>query len=178
MKRFSKAAWIRSHHLYLEWKFKLLAGKFAWGVKAKLAGHCQQTFENKKFVDITRQCFASLPEVNFPTNNLNFQIQVIFLNLFYLSLNYDFYLFSVRTETKKGPCALKKWIHLRFCQMHDLLVWRFKISSDEPELDFSGSSRAELWRFRAEPSRAGALQFSSWNRAEIFFCQEKVYSRS
>ena len=33
---------------------------------------CQQTFENKKFVDITQQCFASLPQVNFPANNLNF----------------------------------------------------------------------------------------------------------
>ena len=30
-------AWIWSHHLYLQWKFKLLAGKFTWGTKAK---HC------------------------------------------------------------------------------------------------------------------------------------------
>ena len=41
------------------------------------------------FVDITQQCFALLPQVNFPGNNLNFQwrwwgwIQAIFLNLFY-----------------------------------------------------------------------------------------------
>jgi hypothetical protein len=28
--------------------------------------------ENKKFVDITQQCFALLPQVNFPANNLNF----------------------------------------------------------------------------------------------------------
>jgi hypothetical protein len=27
--------------------------------------------ESKKFVDITQQCFASLPQVNFPANNLN-----------------------------------------------------------------------------------------------------------
>ena len=39
-------------------------------------------------------------------------------------------------------------------------------TSDEPEPEFSSSSRAELWRFRAEPSRAGALQFPSWNRAD------------
>jgi hypothetical protein len=38
----------------------------------KIAGRCQQTFEIKKFVDITQQCFALLPEVNFPANNLNF----------------------------------------------------------------------------------------------------------
>ena len=27
---------------------------------------------NKKFVDITQQCFALFPQVNFPANNLNF----------------------------------------------------------------------------------------------------------
>ena len=42
-KRFKKIAWIQSHHL--QWKFKLWAGKFAWGVKAKHSGCCQQTFE-------------------------------------------------------------------------------------------------------------------------------------
>ena len=30
-------AWIWSHHLHLQWKFKLWAGKFTWGDKAK---HC------------------------------------------------------------------------------------------------------------------------------------------
>ena len=29
-------------------------------------------FDNKKFVDITQQSFALLPQVNFPANNLNF----------------------------------------------------------------------------------------------------------
>ena len=37
-------------------------------------------------------------------------------------------------------------------------------SSDEPELEFSGSSQAMKF-----PSRAGALLFSSWNRAEPKF---------
>ena len=36
-----------------------------------IAGHCQQTFETKKFVEITQQCFALLPQVNLPGNNLN-----------------------------------------------------------------------------------------------------------
>ena len=35
-------------------------------------GRCQQTFELKKFVDITQQYFALLPQVSFPTNNLDF----------------------------------------------------------------------------------------------------------
>ena len=37
-----------------------------------IAGHCQQTFENKQFVDITQQCFALLAQVKFPAHNLNF----------------------------------------------------------------------------------------------------------
>ena len=36
-KRFKKIAWIGSHHLQLQWKFKLWIGKFAWCVIAK---HC------------------------------------------------------------------------------------------------------------------------------------------
>ena len=40
--------------------------------------------------------------------------------------------------------------------------------SDGFELEFFGLSEPELWRFRLERARAGALQFSSWNRAEIF----------
>ena len=48
-------------------------------------------FENKKFDDITQQCFALLPQVNFPSHNLNFhwldRIQAIFLNLSYFIAN-------------------------------------------------------------------------------------------
>ena len=86
------------HHLH--WIFKLWAGKFAWVGKAK---HCwvlstnywkhQQIFENKKFVDISQQCFALLPQVTFPAHNLNFhwrwrwwdRIQAIIWNLFYFN---------------------------------------------------------------------------------------------
>ena len=72
--------------IHLQWKFKLWAGKFAWGVKGK-------SIVFKSLFDITRQCFALLPRVNFPVNNLNFhwrwrwqdQIQAIFLNLFYFN---------------------------------------------------------------------------------------------
>ena len=67
---FLKVAWIRSHHLHLQQKFKLWAGKFAEHVKAK---HCwDKLLKTKKFVDITQQCFALLPKVNFSANNLNF----------------------------------------------------------------------------------------------------------
>jgi hypothetical protein len=41
------------------------------GVKAKHC--CPQTFEYTKFVDNDQQCFAFLPQANFPAHNLNFQ---------------------------------------------------------------------------------------------------------
>ena len=41
-------------------------------------------------------------------------------------------------------------------------------ASDEFELKFSKLSQAELKRFRAESSGAGAFQFSSWNELTIF----------
>ena len=47
-------------------KIQIMGGKVYLRCKGK-------TFENKKFVDITQQCFALLPQVNFPGNNLNFQ---------------------------------------------------------------------------------------------------------
>ena len=61
--------------------------------KQNIAGHCQQTFEYKQFVDITKQGFASTLQVNFPAHNLNFHwrwrwsdwIQAIFLNIFYFT---------------------------------------------------------------------------------------------
>ena len=49
------------------------------------------SFESKKFVDNTQQCFAFTPQAKFPAHNLNFHwkwrwwvgIQAIYLNIFY-----------------------------------------------------------------------------------------------
>ena len=41
-------------------------------VRQNIAGRCRQTFGNKNFVDTNQQRFALLPQVNFPSNNLNF----------------------------------------------------------------------------------------------------------
>ena len=46
LKRFKKMAWIQSH-LHLQWKFKLLAGKFTWGNKAK---NCNKPFVCKSLL--------------------------------------------------------------------------------------------------------------------------------
>ena len=45
----------------------------------------------------------------------------------------------------------------------------YKTSSDEPEPEFSSSSRAELWRFRAEPSWGTSISElkPSWQKKQI-----------
>jgi len=50
-------------------KIQIMGGKVCLRCKGKrwLAFFCIQ-----KFVDITQQCFALFPQVNFPANNLNF----------------------------------------------------------------------------------------------------------
>ena len=48
---------------------------------------------------------------------------------------------------------IEKWLwKSEFCCFWGYLREETLYTSDEPELEFSGSSRAELWRFRAEPS--------------------------
>ena len=69
-KLFKKIAWIPSHHLHFQWKFKLLAGKFTSGWS--MLGDVNKHFYFQKFVDNTEQYFASTPQANFPSHNLNF----------------------------------------------------------------------------------------------------------
>ena len=82
---------IQSHHLHLQWKFKLWMGKFAWGVKAK---HCWALSTNYLYSKVCWQHPAMFCLYTFPAHNLNFhwiwrwkwwdRIQAIFLNLFAL----------------------------------------------------------------------------------------------
>jgi len=52
---------------------QIMGGKDGLKCKGKtLPRVVKQTFENKNFVDITHQCFALLPQVNFRAHNLNF----------------------------------------------------------------------------------------------------------
>ena len=50
-----KIVWIWSKHLHLQWKFKLLMGKFTWGNKAK---HCWVMSTNFLFSKVCWQCPA------------------------------------------------------------------------------------------------------------------------
>jgi len=49
-------------------KIQIVGGKVSFRCKENMAG----LFCIQKFVDITQQCFALFPHVNFPANNLNF----------------------------------------------------------------------------------------------------------
>ena len=40
--------------------------------RENIAGHFKQTFENEKIIDVTQQCFALLPQINFKANDFNF----------------------------------------------------------------------------------------------------------
>ena len=58
-------------------KIQIMGAKVGLRCKGKtLLGDVNKLFvfknKTKKFVDITQQCFALLPQVNFLTNNLNF----------------------------------------------------------------------------------------------------------
>ena len=71
-KRFKKIAWIWSHRLHLQWKFKLWAGKFTWGNKAKHYRGMSTTFLFSKVCWRCPAMFCLYTSRNFPAHNLNF----------------------------------------------------------------------------------------------------------
>ena len=88
-------------------------------LKAKHCWALSTNFKNKQFVHIPQQCFAVLPQVNFPANNLNFHwrwrwwswIQAIFLNLFYFKLE-RIATHSYETDTLATLILFLKWLYL------------------------------------------------------------------
>ena len=96
----------------LSMKIQIMGGKVCLRCKGKtLLG-----VVNKKFIDITQQCFVLLSQVNFPANNLNFhwrwwdRIQATFWNLFYF-------------KTKEKDLATL-WYFL-FLTCWSLRIWNF-----------------------------------------------------
>ena len=84
--------------------------------RQNIAGHCQQTFENKKFCfQKFVAMFCLITHLNFSANDLNFHwrwrwwdwIQTIFLNLF----NFNFHIKTILT-IKKEVC--NKAVLLKF----------------------------------------------------------------
>ena len=90
VKKFKKISWIQSHHIHLQWKFKLLVGKFTWVVTVHIGCWVMPTNFFVFKILLSTLSNVLLPKVNFPANNLNFhwrwrwwdQSQAIFLNHF------------------------------------------------------------------------------------------------
>ena len=88
LKRFQKVAWVQTPRRLCQWKFKLWAGKFAWGVKAKHCWALSTNFWKQKvcwhqpamFCLITSSKFEFLWRWRWWD-----PIQAIFLNLFYIN---------------------------------------------------------------------------------------------
>ena len=155
---------VQSHHLHL--KFKLRAGKFAWGIKAKLSTN----FWNKKIVDIIQQCFALLPQVNIPANNLNFQgrwrcwdrILAIFLNLFY---------FKKQMSTKAEGCRILRGIPI--WKAHGMYLLAKTIFTYEKNIFTTLClvwSEVEFTATYSSPDIAQSQSFSSgeWRNKKLF----------
>ena len=53
-------------------KIQIMGGKVCLRCKGKTLLGVVNKLLKAKFVDITQQCFALLPQLNFPANNLNF----------------------------------------------------------------------------------------------------------
>ena len=94
-KRFKKIACIWSDHLHHQLKFKFMGGKVCLKCKGKtLLGIVNKLLRTKSLL--------KSPQVNFPANNLNFhwrkrwwdRIQAIFLNLFYFTKNFTWWIFQ------------------------------------------------------------------------------------
>ena len=81
-------AWIQSHHLHLWWKFKLWAGKFAWGVRSKHYWVLSTKFWKQKVCWNHPAMFCPNTSNKLSANNLNIhwrwwdRIKTILLNLF------------------------------------------------------------------------------------------------
>ena len=97
LKRFKKIAWIWSHHLQVQWKFKWLAGKFSWDNKAK---HCW-VYVNKIFVlsvwwqSPAMFCPYTSSKLSHPWFEFSLKVKVMGLNLGYLFKSFLLYLKKV-----------------------------------------------------------------------------------
>ena len=57
-------------------KTQIMGVKICFRCKGKTLLGIVNKLENKKFVDITQQCFALLPKVNFPEKKIEFSLRV------------------------------------------------------------------------------------------------------
>ena len=116
-KYFKKITWIWSHHLHLQWKFRLWAGNFTWGNKAKHCWVMPTTFLFSKVCWQHPAMFRFVTSSKLFSHDLNFHwrwkwwdwIQTIFLNIFY------FILMDARKTLSPICTRARRDIHCRFC---------------------------------------------------------------
>ena len=97
-KGFWKIVWIWSHHLHIQWKFKLWAGKFTWGVKAK---HCCALSTNfwKQKVCWHRSaisCLISSSKLSHQWFEFSLKVKVMWSNPGYLPKSFLLYIMTKR----------------------------------------------------------------------------------
>ena len=100
-----------------------------------IAGHCQQAFENKMFDDITQQCSALLPRVNFTVNNLNFHWRK---HLNSLALKLKFFYSSYRDYPRP------KWPKSAMASFWNWRFWRVEFTNDSWFYWLYGYSQEEI----------------------------------
>ena len=85
---FKKIAWILSHYLHSQWKFKLWPGKFAWVNKVK---HCLALS--------TMLCLITSSKLSFQYFECSLKVKAIFLNIFYINIWIPFETFFFFLQT-------------------------------------------------------------------------------
>ena len=109
-KRFKKIAWIRSHHLQLQWKFRLLAGKFTWGNRAN---HCWVMSTKIMFSKVYWQrpaifCLYTSSKLSRPSFEFSLKLKKMGSNQGYLLKSF---LLNINKQNWATPLSLssKKW---------------------------------------------------------------------
>ena len=115
MKRFKKITWIRSHHLQLQWKFKLLAGKFTWENKAK---HCWMMSTNFLFSKVCWLCPAMFclynsSKLSRPWFEFSLKVKVMGLNPGYILKYFLLYYVWCRGKDCISSPKMKNWTFLQ-----------------------------------------------------------------
>ena len=106
----------------------------------------------KKFVDITQQCFALLPRVNFPGNNLNFywrcrwwdRIQAIFLNLFYFNPD-EAKLWSIRVYLVVVLWIFDNTFYIKVKTLKSLLATKVVVYGARAKKPLSAAGIEKYW---------------------------------
>ena len=178
-----------------------MGGKYCLRCKSKtLLGVVSKLLKAKKNIDITQQCFALLPQVNYPANNLNFYwrrrwldwIQAIFLNLLLLHITlcpHWFHWFSglpTALHTEGGAFAgCKTNLKPRNIFLHSFKrIWQAESKNSKwlgvISTNYTKKSRVWLRIYSSVyntktrmPCRPGGIYWDSWDFSQPNFAENE-----